>query len=446
MTYENCFVNTAETSGYDWCTRYKIIRGICYGLHYLHEECRYQFNASIIHLDLKPANILLTENVVPKVADFGLSRLFEDNKTQTCASSVLGSLGYMAPEYLIGRIVTPMADIHSLGVIIIEIITGSKINILSFSSETSRQDFVEDVLEKWRNRLKGILSATDYKQIKSCLEIGLSCKKLTFAELETATKGFSLEAKIGEGSFGTVYRGKLPNGREVAINNLVELVGYCQENEELLLVYEYMENGALYDHLHSSAPNKAKTPLTSSWKLRIKMLLVASRGINYLHTYARLFRVHGNIKTRTARVSDFAEAPDLTTKLNPSTAGSSAAGHIADPEYHSLGTLTTKSDVYGFGVVMLEVLTGKADDDEGTDTVSVVDYAVPRIVAGELFKVLDVPAAHEAEAEAEAVQLVAYTALHCVSPKGKDRPEMANIVASLECALALTERIGRSLA
>ncbi|KAJ1257940.1 hypothetical protein BS78_10G035200 [Paspalum vaginatum] len=127
--------------------------------------------------------------------------------------------------------------------------------------------------------------------------------KFTFAELEAATEGFSPDVKIGEGSFGTVYRG---NGREeVAIkrcfqgcssrlelaflsglrhNNLVELAGYCEENKEVLLVYEYMESGALYDHLHSAATKQAETPLTSSWKLRIMMLLDASRGIEYLHT------------------------------------------------------------------------------------------------------------------------------------------------------------------
>ncbi|XP_039805048.1 homeodomain-interacting protein kinase 2-like [Panicum virgatum] len=116
------------SSGHDWKTRYKIIKGICCGLRYLHEECRCEFSASIIHLDLKPANILLDDNMVPKIADFGLSRLFEDNKTHTIATFVAGTDGYMAPEYFMSRIVTTKADIYSLGVIIMEIITGSKIH------------------------------------------------------------------------------------------------------------------------------------------------------------------------------------------------------------------------------------------------------------------------------------------------------------------------------
>lgn len=87
-----CYGYTDEHSGLDWHTRYKIIKGICCGLHYLHEECRCQINVSIVHLDLKPANILLDQNMVPKIADFGLSKLFNDGKTRTCATTIAGSL------------------------------------------------------------------------------------------------------------------------------------------------------------------------------------------------------------------------------------------------------------------------------------------------------------------------------------------------------------------
>jgi len=113
-----------ESSGLGWDTRYKIIQGICYGLRYLHEE--WQLNVPIVHMDLKPANILLDNNMVPKIADFGLSRLFSEEKTWTCTISRDGTLGYMSPEYINKGIVSTKSDIFSLGVIIIEIVTGRR--------------------------------------------------------------------------------------------------------------------------------------------------------------------------------------------------------------------------------------------------------------------------------------------------------------------------------
>ncbi|CAN6169808.1 unnamed protein product [Urochloa humidicola] len=176
-----------EPSGLEWDTRYRIIKGLCFGLHYLHEECRSTVNASIIHLDLKPANILLDEDMVPKIADFGLSKLFYDTKTRTCATTLMGSLGYMAPEYLYEHIVTTKADIYSLGVIIIEMITGIKMG--PCQSGTSYRDFVETVLGKWTNRLEATSSCTmlenNQRQIQICLKIGIRCLKFDPKERPT---------------------------------------------------------------------------------------------------------------------------------------------------------------------------------------------------------------------------------------------------------------------
>ncbi|XP_066375935.1 myosin-15-like isoform X3 [Miscanthus floridulus] len=183
-----------ESSGLDWPSRYKIIKGICCGLHYLHEEC--QTNASVIHLDLKPANILLDDNMEPKIADFGLSKFFDDQKVQTCATTIAGSHGYMAPEYIWDHIITTKADIYSLGVIIIEMITGRRIGPFGITV-TSCQDFVEpyqtlcskQVLGKWRNRFEetpGHASPElECQQIESCLQIGLSCIKIDRMERPT---------------------------------------------------------------------------------------------------------------------------------------------------------------------------------------------------------------------------------------------------------------------
>ncbi|PUZ61466.1 hypothetical protein GQ55_4G279300 [Panicum hallii var. hallii] len=114
--------------------------------------------------------------MMPKIADFGLARHFSDKKTQTCATSLVGSKGYMAPEYIWESIISPMADIYSLGVIIIEIITGHKYG--PSGTETFCRDFVESVLQNWKKREAAPKYAsleTDYQQIEICLKIGITC-------------------------------------------------------------------------------------------------------------------------------------------------------------------------------------------------------------------------------------------------------------------------------
>ncbi|XP_021720667.1 putative serine/threonine-protein kinase-like protein CCR3 [Chenopodium quinoa] len=298
----------------------------------------------------------------------------------------------------------------------------------------------------------------------------------TLCELAAATKNFSLENKIGRGSFGTVYKGILSNaGCEVAIKreeicarskrgyafeselmlltrvhhkHLVGLVGFCEEQNERLLVYKYMSNGALHDHLHSYNTQKSSSPL-NSWRMRIKIALDAARGIEYLHNYAVPPIIHRDIKSSNilldanwvGRVSDFG----LSLKGPENEEGSMSikpvgtVGYI-DPEYYVLKVLTTKSDVYGFGVVLLELLTGKKavfKEGEKSGPTGVVEYAGPFIVAGEVWKVLDKRVEMPVMNESEAVELLAYTAMMCVNLEGKERPTMSDVVSNLERALTL---------
>lgn len=303
-------------------------------------------------------------------------------------------------------------------------------------------------------------------------------------KLAAATKNFSPEVKIGSGSFGTVYKGKLPDGREVAIKrsehalrarkfqekesafrsellflsrlhhkHLVSLVGFCDEDDERLLVYEYMENGALFDHLHSrkvSSLSSTEDGVLNSWRMRIKVLLDTARGIEYLHNYAVPPIIHRDIKSSnilldanwTAKVSDFGLSLN-GPKFDGGFLPLKAAGTVGymDPEYYGLQHLTVKSDVYGLGVVMLEVLTGRRaifKDADGTPT-SVVDYAVPLIVAGNVARVLDPKVGLPPESQAEAVELLAYVAISCVSLESRERPTMTDIVGNLENALGLCQ-------
>uniref|UniRef100_A0A0D9XQH3 Protein kinase domain-containing protein n=1 Tax=Leersia perrieri TaxID=77586 RepID=A0A0D9XQH3_9ORYZ len=153
---------TDEFGGLGWPERYRIIKGICQGLRYLHEERK------IVHLDLKPQNILLDQNNVPKITDFGLSRLFDEQKTRTITLEQRGTRGYMSPEYIEGGLITFKADIFSLGVIILEVISG-------------KERRTENVHKNWMNRLQRTLSYTSAEaysqQVQRCIEIASICKE-----------------------------------------------------------------------------------------------------------------------------------------------------------------------------------------------------------------------------------------------------------------------------
>ncbi|WMV31244.1 hypothetical protein MTR67_024629 [Solanum verrucosum] len=310
---------------------------------------------------------------------------------------------------------------------------------------------------------------------------GDRAEEFMFSELVAATDDFSLKNKIGAGGFGVVYKGKLADGREVAIKrgemspkmkkflekerafeseltflsrlhhkHLVRLVGYCEEMDERLLVYEFMKNGALYDHLHDKNNVEKSSSVVNSWKMRIKIALDAARGIEYLHNYAVPPIIHRDIKSSNilidanwiARVSDFGLSlmwPETDASFSQPMRAAGTVGYI-DPEYYGLNVLTAKSDVYGLGVVLLELLTGKRalfkTSENGDMPMSVVDFAVPAIMAGELNKILDPRVGLPELTEAEGVELVAYTAMHCVHLEGKHRLTMTDIVSNLERALA----------
>ncbi|KAF7111809.1 hypothetical protein CFC21_111773 [Triticum aestivum] len=153
---------TDELRGLKWDTRYEIIRGICEGLYHLHHEKK------IYHMDMKPENILLDNDMVPKITDFGLSRL--DEKSQTMCEVRLGSLGYCAPEYIIQGKMSFKSDMFSLGVIIIELVTGQKVIPKNKNN----------VFRRWRHRWRKTGKETQlvYQQVSKCMEIGLLCQEI----------------------------------------------------------------------------------------------------------------------------------------------------------------------------------------------------------------------------------------------------------------------------
>ncbi|XP_073356982.1 cysteine-rich receptor-like protein kinase 44 [Aegilops tauschii subsp. strangulata] len=171
-----------ESRGLDWHTRFKIINGVCLGLNYLHNGCK----NPIYHLDLKPANILLDKNMVPKIGDFGLSRLFPSAQTYITNKNI-GTLGYMPPEYIDRNEITSKYDVFSLGVIMIRIIAGDEGH--SKYTDMSSQEFLEHVHENWTKRMQATMLSHISDQIKRCIKRALRCvdfdrkKRPTIAEI-----------------------------------------------------------------------------------------------------------------------------------------------------------------------------------------------------------------------------------------------------------------------
>ncbi|KAL5672833.1 hypothetical protein ACJX0J_017139, partial [Zea mays] len=226
----------------------------------------------------------------------------------------------------------------------------------------------------------------------------IAAQTFTFRELAAATKNFRQDCLLGEGGFGRVYKGRLENGQAVAVKqldrnglqgnreflvevlmlsllhhtNLVNLIGYCADGDQRLLVYEFMPLGSLEDHLHDLPPDKE--PL--DWNTRMKIAAGAAKGLEHLHDKASPPVIYRDFKSSNIllgegfhpKLSDFglAKLGPVGDKTHVSTRVMGTYGYCA-PEYAMTGQLTVKSDVYSFGVVFLELITGrKAIDNTKT--------------------------------------------------------------------------------
>ncbi|XP_066336916.1 cysteine-rich receptor-like protein kinase 40 isoform X1 [Miscanthus floridulus] len=165
----------AATTSINWDTRFKIVKGICQGLHFLHKEL---VGGPLIHMNLVPNSIWLDDNWVPKIADFGLSRLFGKEQTRMYTVNVKGHNGYIAPEYLYRGEISTMSDIYSLGMIILEITTRERNS--SASEDRSARQFVDNIHQNWKTDEQimykhPLLDPNGLQQVKACIIIGLKC-------------------------------------------------------------------------------------------------------------------------------------------------------------------------------------------------------------------------------------------------------------------------------
>ncbi|XP_016504832.1 putative serine/threonine-protein kinase PBL7 [Nicotiana tabacum] len=285
-----------------------------------------------------------------------------------------------------------------------------------------------------------------------------------FDELVAATENFKAAYFLGEGGFGKVYKGRLADtGQVVAIKqlnpdgcqgnrefivevltlsmadhpNLVKLIGYCVEGDHRVLVYEYMALGSLEDHLHDPWPDKKRL----DWNTRMKIAAGAARGLEYLHDKMKPPVIYRDLKGSNIllgegyhpKLSDFglAKVGPLGDKTHVSTRVMGTYGYCA-PDYAMTGQLTFKSDIYSFGVVLLEIITGRKaiDNTKAATEQNLVAWARPLFKDRKKFHQMADPVLEGHYPVRGLYQALAIAAM-CVQEQPNMRPLIADIVTAL---------------
>ncbi|XP_058100957.1 probable LRR receptor-like serine/threonine-protein kinase At1g07650 isoform X2 [Magnolia sinica] len=310
----------------------------------------------------------------------------------------------------------------------------------------------------WKGCLGG--KPSKYEDLKG---LDLQTGSFTLAQIKAATRNFDAENKVGEGGFGSVYKGLLSDGTVIAVKqlsskskqgnrefvneigmisglqhpNLVKLHGCCIEGHQLLLIYEYMENNCLARALFG---RDAQHQLKLDWPTRRKICLGIAKGLTYLHEESRLKIVHRDIKASNvlldkdlnAKISDFGLAKlDEEDKTHISTRVAGTIGYMA-PEYAMRGYLTYKADVYSFGVVALEIVSGKSNTNyrPKEEFVYLLDWAYVLQERGNLLELVDPNLGSDFSAEEATAML--NVALLCTNASPTLRPTMSTVVSMLE--------------
>ncbi|KAL2635966.1 hypothetical protein R1flu_007445 [Riccia fluitans] len=324
--------------------------------------------------------------------------------------------------------------------------------------------YVSCVLLCWRWRVYKKIYEQDAELIATLREKETTAL-MPLRELRRATDNFTESAQIGEGGFGTVYKGQLDDGTVVAVKrsklkgteedrrqflnevrilsqvnhrHLVKLLGCCMENKEALLVFEFVPNGTLKEHLKGTRDSRL------SWRQRLQIGLQTAGALNYLHSGASQPIIHRDVKSANillteklnVKVADFG-----ISKLSPvektfvSTVRVQGTFGYIDPEYYERSQLTPKSDVYSFGVVLLELISAQSviDLERPDGDTSIVTFARSLEQKGALSSLVDPILRDSCDTETlESVSRMAALALRCLEPRSKERPNMKQVWDELQ--------------
>ncbi|XP_023769311.1 wall-associated receptor kinase 2 [Lactuca sativa] len=292
-------------------------------------------------------------------------------------------------------------------------------------------------------------------------------KVFTVEELKRATNNYHDSKIIGKGGYGTVYKGVLSDSRTVAIKkskladqtqtqieqfinevvilsqinhrNVVKLIGCCLETEVPLLVYEFIPNGTLSDHIHNKGKSSAIT-----WDIRLRIATETAEALSYLHSAASVPVIHRDVKPTNillddsfvAKVADFGASRLVPMdQIELETMVQGTLGYL-DPEYMQTNQLTDKSDVYSFGVVLVELMTGKKalSFDRPEEERNLAMHFLSSLKQGRLFQILDEQL--QKNDDHNEIIKVSTLAARCLHVQGDERPTMKEVAMELEGILA----------
>ncbi|EOY16678.1 Uncharacterized protein TCM_035508 [Theobroma cacao] len=305
----------------------------------------------------------------------------------------------------------------------------------------------------YRHRIQQSRRVSDLRDNGFVEEVTL--KSFTYEELKHATNNFT--DNIGKGAFGTVFRGVISNGKKIVAikrlekvvaegerefrnevkaigqthhKNLVQLLGYCYDGTNRLLVYEYMRNGSLADFLFRSS-------LKINWEGRIAIILNIARGIFYLHEECEIRIIHCDIKPENklmddkgyAKIADFGLAKLLMPNQSKTYTGIRGTRGYVAPEWHRNLPITVKADVYSFGIMLFEIICCRrnVEADVPDNEAVLVNWVYDCLKANELEKLLQ-----EDEVEKEKLERVVKVGLWCTQDEPSSRPSMKKVILMLE--------------